>query len=247
MQQFSVFSIFLFFISTTFINAQSFEENQARVYQLDTFTTAQWKAHIDAGNDMNEVLYMEGKTEYTVFNLFAHGYGFYCQDDRKDLVYQVVKTTKKPLITPFFFLDDACWERAKDVMEYYSLLIEHEHKLKEADFKSVYDTYFSHEDTRDYVDLEKKTMLIYACQFDYTKTAQQIIKTAKKSLNHVDKTGKNALFYACENGNLTLIKSLIDKGIKVDRKDKTGKKAIDYCKSKDAQKVLKKVMRKKKK
>lgn len=245
MQRLSVFTSCLFFIATSYINAQTFEENEARVYQLDTFTTAEWAAHIAAGNDMNEVLYLEGKDKYTAFHTFAHSYGYYCQDDQKDLVYQVVKTTKKPLIDPFFFLNDACWERAKDVMEYYSLLLEHGHELKEADFKQVYNVYFNFEETRGYVDLAKKTILIYACQFDYTNTAQQIIKADKNKLNHTDETGKNALFYACENGNLVLIKALINKGINVGSEDNTGKKIVEYCKTKEAKKAIKKAIRKK--
>lgn len=57
--------------------------------------------------------------------------------------------------------------------------------------------------------MQKKTLLIYACQFNYTKTAKKT-----KNINHVDPTGKTALMYAYENKNQALINTLIRQGAK---------------------------------
>lgn len=128
----------------------------------------------------------------TFFKRYAHAYGFFADDTKKEAVIYMIKNAKTPLKNPLFFLNDASPERAKDIMEYFALLQKNNPKIGEKEFQKIYETYFEYR--IDYQDQYGKTIFMYACEYKYLNVLK-MIKTKNPSLKIKDNKGKKAKNY----------------------------------------------------
>lgn len=193
MMKFHKILIFSFFVSATLtLDAQKIYK-EAKIDSINQLSAEQLKAFVDAGNDMNEILYSEEDSEYysTVYTEVAHSYGFYCVDDTKELIYYILMNFKNPIQRPFFFLDDACSERKSDILEYFKLLKQYNHGVTQEDFETLYNFYYQ---DVNYVNELGKTALMYACEFDYKNMVKRILKDGAKAKTE-DSNGKTAFDY----------------------------------------------------
>src|SRR5690606_15436188 len=154
----------------------------------------------------NEKLMIKDDYECTTFMVLAHNYGYYCDDNSKNAVFYMVENSETPLFNPFFFLNDACWERISDVWVYFELLMANNHSVTESDFHEIEIAYYL--DHVNYKNETGKTILMYACQFGYSESVERIIK-GLADVNLTDNQRKTALMYACEYGDLGTIKLLL--------------------------------------
>lgn len=200
------------------LNANSQDYYNAELADsLADFSDKQWLSLIDSGYDMNTILSSNGNNDddkWTVFQDYAHSYGYYCQDDRKKHIFKIIANSEEDIINPFFFMNDACGERSSDILEYFSLLHSKEHPdANEKKFQEILEVYFH---------IEQKD------------------GEWKKDYNGRDKLGKTPLMYAAEFGYSDAVKFLVKNGAKVNVKDKNGKTAVDYTTDKKIKKLIKK-------
>ena len=184
------------------------------------------------------------------FNKLAHAFGYYCRFEDKDKVYNYIKETDNVIEQPFFFIGDQCIGLKPYLFEYFSLLKTYNHKVDEPTFNYVIKNYFFNTNyywdgteidykSIDYspLDVQGKSILMYASEFGYISTVKEIIKYA--DVNQLSKKNQTALTFACMNNNIELIKLLKKNGANTKIKDDFDKTPSDYCTSKKAKKAAK--------
>lgn len=238
-----------FILSTILISSQEDYYNEKLYDSLSKLSTIELVDMAKSGYDFNKAIaiypeYNEDEnaeqTFYTstAFQSVTHGYGYWCDDELKELVYGIATHSKEKLLHPFYFFNDPCGDRVSDILIYYSLLKSKDYFTSEIEFEEIIDIYYyGYAGARgDLKNDEGKTPLMYAIAFGYEKSISKLLKQ-KLDLSIEDKEGKNVLIYACEQDNLALIKRFINTKVPA----KTSKlSAIDHCISKDAKKLLKK-------
>ena len=184
------------------------------------------------------------------FNKLAHAFGYYCRFEDKDKVYNYIKETDNVIEQPFFFIGDQCLGLKPYLFEYFSLLKTYNHNVDEPTFNYVLKNYFFNSSyywdgtemdykSIDYkpLDVQGKSILMYASEFGYIATVKEIIKYA--DVNQLSKKNQTALTFACMNNNIELIKLLKKNGANTKIKDDFDKTPSAYCTSIKAKKAAK--------
>ncbi|MCP4443452.1 MAG: ankyrin repeat domain-containing protein [Aureispira sp.] len=168
--------------------------------------------YMKAGKNINKLA--KGEDGHTVFHMFAWDWGYRCSDDQIGTIEYAIKHSGQKIKRPFWFFNDACCERQKDVLQYFWLLWRYGHTVSEKRFIELVDIYFIHKDGY--------------CQ------------TENKEIDYQDTYGKTPLMYACEYGYRDAVVKIMEHDPDLLLEDKRGKTAKDYCRrSKSLLKLLK--------
>ena len=216
---------------------------EGKADSLKALSQSEFLDYLHRGGDINEVLqtYNDG-SKLTVFEMIAHDFGYNCNSDDNEFIYQIVTTAGKPIENPLFFMNDPCPEKVKDILEYYLFLARYNHAVTEKDFKRVWETYFNRFWYADinYRDTYGKTLLQVACELNYQESVIGLLnKNADPS--PADAVGMTALMHACIADNLRIIELLLAKGADTRTRDDFGTTAVGYCISDSAIKMVEKV------
>lgn len=244
-------TILCLILSINYTKAQDDFYNEKLSDSLRALSTTELLEMAKSGYDFNEPIsiYEEYDIDgeptgedyiHTAFQEVTHPYGYWCDDNSKELIYGLVTHSEKKLLHPFYFFNDPCGERVTDILIYYSLLKEKGYFNSEKEFEEIIDIYYYgyNGDRGDLKNDHGKTVLMYAIEFGYQKSIDLLLKE-KLDLSLEDNSGMNVLMYACQQDNIELINKLINK--KVPSQSKTTKvNALDYCQSKTAKKLVKK-------
>ncbi|NRA11991.1 MAG: leucine-rich repeat domain-containing protein [Crocinitomicaceae bacterium] len=170
----------------------------------------------------------------------AHSFGFYCDNKRKEELRNYIDTCQFAIYNPLYFMVDPC-DLKNEILDYFSLLKANNHMVDENSFLTALQTYYSFwpnhkNDTLvglNDLNIAGKTPLMYACEFDYILASQEII-LRHADVNTTSLNGTTALMYACMSDNVEMILLLKRNGASEKIKDSFGKRASDYCKTKEA-------------
>jgi hypothetical protein len=221
---------FMIFVFNLFAQDSSEIYNDRKADSLRSLSKSAFLSYVQNGGDMNEALhkYSDGR-KWTVFAMIAHDFGFYCKTEDNEFIYQILRESGSPIENPLFFMNDACRDKVNDILEYFSLLVRYNHGVTEQDFKQIRELYFSSEWGVDinYRDKSGKTLLMYACEFNYLQSATELINE-NANLDIADNFGYTALLYACAGGNKKILDLLLAKGANT-RVNSFSAKALDYC------------------
>jgi len=210
---------------------------------LDSLSPEECLHYVTMNRDYNRIVFSDADSTYTttVFEHLAHGFGYYNQPDTLGIVGYMVTHSKERIQNPYFFLADPAPSKVDTILEYFSLLHDNNQQATLNDFENIINTFyvrFPPESGLDYQNIAGKTVLMYACSFQYGAFVDQLLKE-KVNPNLADKSGKTALMYACSTDNKSIIKALMAAGAKKDISDESGKKAKDYCLTTATRKLVK--------
>lgn len=156
--------------------------------------------YMKAGKNINKLA--KEQTGNTVFHMFAWDWGYRCSDEGIGTIEYAIKHSGQKIKRPFWFFNDPCPERQKDILQYFWLLWRYGHTVSEKRFIELVDIYFGSEGAG---------------------------SDGKKGLDFQDSYGKTPLMYACEYGYRTAISKIMEDDPNLTLEDNRGKTAKDYC------------------
>lgn len=156
--------------------------------------------YIKAGKNINKLA--KNENGHTVFHMFAWDWGYRCSDDEIGTIEYAIKHSGQKIKRPFWFFNDPCPERKKDILQYFWLLWRYGHTVSEKKFMELVDIYYGPE--------------------SYTVKDEKGVDTQ-------DSYGKTALMYACEYAYKEAISKIMEQDPDLSLEDNRGKTAKDYC------------------
>ena len=165
-----------------------------------TMSAKKMYKYIKAGKNINKLA--KNENGHTLFHMFAWDWGYRCSDDGIGTIEYAIKHSGQKIKRPFWFFNDPCPDRQKDILQYFWLLWRYGHTVSEKRYIELVDIYFGPD--------------------SYSSENQ-------KNINFQDSYGKTPLMYACEYGYKEAVAKIMEQDPDLGLEDNRGRTAKDYC------------------